>query len=460
MEAGGRFTRGINLETINSYVALAAAFINFTFALLAVSRTSRETVYTTFALVCLGVAWWNFCDFMVFATGHPIWMPTGTGHTTLWKNLVSIGSCLAAAALFHFTMAVVDRDKTGRPLIVLAYTLAIPLGILPSTAHFSEAVNRFWVGPWWNLTFFTLLFPFLAASIVIIARAYRRSKDTEEKGWLRFILIAMIIQVFSGMTDLFHKLAMHLPPLGHLGSTIGPSILAAGVYRYRKSFDILAQAQRKLELISETAAQVAHEVRNPLTAIKGLLKLLADSHSSLDSEKTGQYMQIMGEESERIENILNNLQDLTRPLALEMEETDVNDVLVRTVRLVQLQKGNLDITFNLDEDLPPIEADPSLLKQVFLNLIGNASDACGNGGLLDIRTSSDRRKLEICFSDNGPGVPEEIRSRLFEPFFTTKDTGLGLGLVIVQRIIETHRGAIRIDSGDTGGTLVTVSLPF
>ena len=146
----------IDFSTINAYLALIAVVINFTFALLAIVRTSRETVYITFALVCIGVAWWNFWDLMVFATGNPVWNPVGIGATTPWKNIVSIGSTLAVAAMFHFTLAVVDKLRQNRRFIVLAYMLAIPIGVLPSFAGLSETVYRFYVGPGWNLTFFIL----------------------------------------------------------------------------------------------------------------------------------------------------------------------------------------------------------------------------------------------------------------------------------------------------------------
>ena len=240
---------------------------------------------------------------------------------------------------------------------------------------------------------------------------------------------------------------------------MGPSILATGVYRYRKTFDILAQAQRRLELLSETAAQVAHEVRNPLTAIKGLVKLQTAARDDLNREKIDQYQGILTEEVERIENILSNLQDLTKPLAPDMESTDINMVLLKTVQLAEFRGIGLDVKLDLKEDLPRITADPSLLKQVFMNLLHNASEACGESGQLQIETSSDRRRVRIQFSDDGPGFPEEISSRLFEPFFTTKDSGLGLGLVVVDRIIEIHKGTVEIANNDPAGARVTVSLP-
>jgi signal transduction histidine kinase len=256
---------GINLFAFNSYIALVAAVVNFTLALLVMLRTSRETVYATFALACLGVAWWNFWDFMVYASGNPLWLPMGLNVDTPWKNIVSLGSTLAAAAMFHFILALVGRLRGNRTWIVLAYVLAFFLATIPIVALYSEPVNRFWTGPGWNLSFFIFLFPFILAGIILIAVAFWDARGKEEGQWLKFILAAVILQVATGMTDLFHKIFPFLPPLGHLGSAIGPMILATGVFRYRRAFDILAQAQGKLELISRLAAEVAHEVKSPLT---------------------------------------------------------------------------------------------------------------------------------------------------------------------------------------------------
>jgi signal transduction histidine kinase len=449
----------INFFAVNSYIALAAAVVNFTLALLVMLRTSRETVYTTFALACLGVAWWNFWDFMVYASGNPLWPPMGFNVDTPWKNIVSIGSTLAAAAMFHFTLALVGRLRGNRTWVVLAYVLAIPLALSPIAALYSEPVQRFWTGSGWNLSFFILLFPFILASIILVAVAFRDARGTEEGQWLKFILAALILQVATGMTDLFHKLVPSLPPLGHLGSVIGPVILATGVFRHRRAFDILAQAQGKLELISRMAAEVAHEVKSPLTAIKGIVSLLAGITNMPDTGRTQQYRDILTEEFERIENILGNLQDLTKPLEVVKEKVDINHLIKKTLQLTSLDELGLDISFEDSEKAQQAEADPSLLKQVVLNIVRNASEACEEDGKLEIRTCLDHDFIRIEFTDNGPGVSEEVRARIFEPFFTTKSSGLGLGLVVTSRIVEAHGGRIFMDNVQPTGVRVTILIP-
>lgn len=450
---------GINFLAFNSYVALVAAVVNFTLALLAMLRTSRETVYITFSLICAGVAWWNFWDFMVYASGNPIWLPLGLNTDTPWKNIVAIGSTLAAAALFHFTVALIGRLRGNIPWVALAYILAVPIAFSPVAALFSESINRFWTGTGWNLTFFIFLFPFMLASFILLTGAYLRGRRSNEGEWLKYILAALVIQVMTGMTDLFHKIVPSLPPLGHLGSVIGPLVFATGVYRYRQAFDVLAQTQGKLELVSRMAAEVAHEVRNPLTAVKGIARLLNGTADNPGGEKIQQYQEIVTEEIERIENILGNLQDLTKPLKVVKEKVDINDLIKRTLQLTSVDETGLAISFNNGESIPLAEADPSLLKQVILNIVRNASDACEKDGKLEIRSLLDHDFIRIEFTDDGPGVSKEIRSRIFEPFFTTKNSGLGLGLVVILRIVEAHGGRVLIDNIEPTGAKVTILIP-
>ncbi|UCG38187.1 MAG: hypothetical protein JSV00_08305 [bacterium] len=458
-EATRLFPGVLSFETVNAYIALTAAVLNFAFALLALARTSRETLYVTFSLVCLGVAFWNFADFMIFASGNPIWLPPGAFHQTPWKKLVSLGSCLAVASLFHFTSILVERAEKNRFWIILAYAAAFPLALTPVLTPLSDLIYRFWVGIGWNLVFFFLLFPFLLSCMVMVASAMERAGEGKERSWLKFILLAIIIQVATGLTDLFHKMQLSLPPLGHLGSVLGPMVLAAGLYRHRKAFDELAQTRKKLDLLSSMAAEIAHEIRSSLTAIKGLTRLRADLIKKLDLEKIRQYQDILVEEFQRIEGILASLQDFTRPLIIEKEPVKVNEVVRKTVRLTNLEDLKLEIDLNLDDSLPAVQADPSLLKQVFLNLLRNAAEACGQDGRLRIATSLNHGSLAIEFVDNGPGVPEEVQARVFEPFFSTKDSGFGLGLAVIARILEAHGGAVSIENVQPTGAKVTVLLP-
>jgi two-component system nitrogen regulation sensor histidine kinase GlnL len=232
-----------------------------------------------------------------------------------------------------------------------------------------------------------------------------------------------------------------------------------GVFKHRKTYDVLAQMRMKLDALSEMAADIAHEIRNPLGSIKGASNLLANELKSLNQPKIQEYHTIITEEIERLNNILTNFQDLTKPLKIEKDSVSMNEVIQKTVKLVKMGIQNLDIRLELSTNLPMIQADASSLKQVFLNLIKNAAEACGSGGELEIKTACDPPWIKITFSDDGPGIPPELVNRIFEPFFTTKARGMGVGLAICQRIIQAHNGRIEINNRLPKGTQFNIFLP-
>lgn len=459
---GGRdeiLFRDLSFETVNAYIALAAVGINFTFAVMVLMRTSRETIYTTFALICLSVAFWNFADFMVYTSGEPTWLPAGVSHATPWKYLGPAGSGPAVGFLFHFACALVKKGRRMIFWIILCYALAVIVGFSPAASFFHRGLRTFVDGVGWNLSFFIALFPFIMASIVMVLSALHRSSDAGERDYLRFISAALILQVLMGLTDLFQRLDLPLPPLGHLGSSIGPVILGIGISRHRKAFDVLAQTRMKMDLLSEMAAGITHEIRNPLTAIKGITRLKPEVFKSLDDEKIKEYQEIVNEEIFRIEDILTSFRDSTKPIVVGRDRVVINDVIRKIVKLINLQVLELKLELALADNLPEANADPSLLRQVFLNLVRNASEACGKGGCLNIETGFDDDWIWTRFTDNGPGIPGELMERIFDPFFSTKEGGMGMGLPIIKRIVDAHQGRITIEGASPSGTRVTVLIP-
>jgi len=294
----------------------------------------------------------------------------------------------------------------------------------------------------------------------MLFQAVRRTKAREEKSRLYYIFAAVIIGVFTGLSDLVQLLNVPIPPLGHLGCLIVSTILAIGVFKHRGAYDVLAQMRIHLESMSETAAAIAHEIRNPLTSIKGVSSLLSKELADLDRPRVWEYHTMICEEIDRLNNIVESLQYFTKPIKLEKGAVSINNLIERTVHLLELNPIGLKIRLDLSEHLPMVRADASLLKQVFLNLIKNAAEACGPGGELVVRTESASPWMRISFSDNGPGIPFDSLQHIFEPFYTTKATGMGVGLAISQRIIEAHEGRIEARNGDPGGAQFSILLPL
>jgi len=190
------------------------------------------------------------------------------------------------------------------------------------------------------------------------------------------------------------------------------------------------------------------------------VNLLASGAShGLPQPAVQEYADIIKEEIMRLDSILGNFQQMTKPLTILKESVSINDILLRTVRLADAGITSLSISVDLALDLPPVSADASLLKQVFINLIKNASEACSTDGELAINTARLPRGVSITFRDNGPGISPDLLDSIFEPFFTTKSTGMGMGLAISRRLIEAHDGRLDAESSGSSGATFTVFLP-
>jgi two-component system, NtrC family, sensor histidine kinase HydH len=225
----------------------------------------------------------------------------------------------------------------------------------------------------------------------------------------------------------------------------------------------------RLAALGEMAAGLAHEIRNPLGAIKGAAQVL--DPSSAPGEHT-ELFKVIVEEVNRLNKVVSEFLDYARPLKQNFAPTDVNDVLTRTVKLFQGESvpANLDIRLELAEKLPKVMADPEQLKQVVLNLIINSVQAMPGGGTVVLSTArpdeatwrdfrSQPELVELRVRDNGKGIPDDERQNIFVPFFTTKEKGTGLGLAICQRIVKNHGGTIGVTPKTGPGAEFVIRLP-
>jgi two-component system sporulation sensor kinase A len=212
----------------------------------------------------------------------------------------------------------------------------------------------------------------------------------------------------------------------------------------------------KLTLAGQLAAGIAHEIRNPLTAIKGFLQLLEQGHN-LQKD----YFNIMGSELTRIEFILNELLLLAKPTKLMFAKVKVNAILSQVATLLETEAilKNVEIVTHLEGDLF-INGDENQLKQVFINFVKNAIEAMPHGGTILIEMKEKSDFLLISITDQGSGIPEEKLEKIGQPFFTTKEKGTGLGLTVSFNIIENHNGEITFESEVDKGTTVKVKLPL
>ena len=231
-----------------------------------------------------------------------------------------------------------------------------------------------------------------------------------------------------------------------------------------KLYDRMKERDR-LAALGEMAAGLAHEIRNPLGAIKGAAQLLLPSEGGAAAE-AGEFLGIIVEESNRLNRVVSQFLDYARPFKATLEPLDLNEIVRKTVQLLppQLDVGpRATVALELGE-VPPTRGDAEQLRQVFLNLAINAIQAMPDGGALTISTATQRARdgsavAVVRFADTGRGIPALQLKNLFIPFFTTKDKGIGLGLPISQRIVEHHGGRIEVRSREGAGSTFSVVLP-
>ncbi len=217
----------------------------------------------------------------------------------------------------------------------------------------------------------------------------------------------------------------------------------------------------KLAAIGGLAAGVAHEIRNPLSSIKGIASYYKNKFEdgSQDREMAG----VMIEEVDRLSRVISELLEFARPATLNLKPTDVNQLLEHAVRLIQAEAAakKVEIQRHLSPDRVPARVDPDRLTQCFLNLYLNALQAMEDGGRLTIASAveaGDRVVIDI--EDTGPGIAAKDLGQIFDPYFTTKPKGTGLGLAIVHKIVEAHRGQIKVRSTTGQGTVFSLTLPL
>lgn len=436
-------------HTIDTYLALAVALLNFVYAILVMARTSRMIFYLIFFFICVCNVVWNLGDFMFFLTG-----------LRSWHYFSFIGSSLLPALMFHFVRILVAPQRKIRRWIIPAYFFSALLAISAPLAFVNVHVRGFVDSVNWNILYLVLLGPFLILAAAMLIHALRCAASEIETIRLRYILAVVLIGVTTGLTELIQPMRVPVPTLGHLGCLVYSSILTYGVFKHRAAFDVLVEMRNRLQIMSEMAASIAHEIRNPLTSIKAAANLMKKEIKQTENAACEEYFNIVTEEIERLNNILSNFQYYTRPIKVEKEEVSMERVLQRTVRLAEADINRLRICVESSDKIPAVQADASLIRQVFLNLIKNAGEACGSDGKLLIRLDNAPPFLKISFTDNGPGIPKDLMERIFEPFFTTKTTGMGVGLAISQRIVQAHGGRIEVKNLIPKGTRFSVFLPL
>jgi two-component system, sporulation sensor kinase E len=226
--------------------------------------------------------------------------------------------------------------------------------------------------------------------------------------------------------------------------------------RSRNKMEELLRRSEKLTTVGQLAAGVAHEIRNPLTTLRGFLQLQKETQRLSIS-----HVHLMLSELDRINLIVGEFLILAKPQAVRFMVKDARAVLQDVIALMNSEAllHNIEFTVTVTEEECLISCEENQLKQVFINLLKNAIEAMPGGGFIHLHIASKREYIAITITDEGEGIPEEMISKIGDPFFTGKETGTGLGIMVSQRIISSHKGTLEIKSKVGVGTTVKVLLP-
>ena len=261
------------------------------------------------------------------------------------------------------------------------------------------------------------------------------------------------IPLRDGSSKIFDSFKM--PLFNDDGSRKGLVVMGREITALKETERKLRQSE-KMSVLGELAAGIAHEIRNPLTTIKGFLQMGQEKSINLD-----QHIDVLVDEIDRINSIVNELLDIAKPTGIIFSNHNLNTIVKEVVEMQSIEASLQNARINvIEKDQFNTYCNDSKLKQVFINIIKNSLEAVNTDGEVTITIANKNEDyVAVTFEDNGCGIAENHLKHIGEPFYSVKENGIGLGMTVCYSIIETHKGSIHITSQVNSGTCVEVLLP-
>ena len=355
------------------------------------------------------------------------------------------------SVLIKIALATLLLDHTGEIGINSSYYPIYYLPTVTAAMYFGPLGTLFWTAVA-SLAYCSYLIP-----------AHWEYEITEEG--LYFLAIRVLFFFLAAM--LVNRFAVEIRRQVARYQALSETLEATNLQLQRAEAD--ARRSERLAALGQLSAGLAHEIRNPLNVIKGSAEMLTQKlkdSQPLASELAG----YISSEVNRLNALVARFLDFARPSHLDLQPQKIDELIERALASVHAESPNANVRVERDyaRGLPEIDADPQLCERIFVNLVQNAYQAMNSPGAAPDRvlhisiapeTASGRDGVGVTIQDSGPGVPSELREQIFNPFFTSKKDGVGLGLALVAKFVDDHRGSIRLENNSGPGASFHVFLP-
>ncbi|HZI10759.1 MAG TPA: ATP-binding protein [Myxococcus sp.] len=494
--------------TSGMWTSLLACVGQLALAGLALARVGRSPLALPLSLLSIALSTWNFAGFALERSGEPGWRLVG--HTA---GLMTVPSTL------HFILAFVGRRRSHAWAMFGTYAVfgALAMAMLAGLGAPSLAARLLTVR--FGLVVTGLVVPILGGGFALLELHLRRTQHPDERARAGLVMLGLTLLVALLLTELAAELGLQVPRLGNLGTLLGlpvmglvalrfglfgrdggaprmalhaAGVVGGGVLAYLAVFRLFAEqaaplvvctAAVTLSLVAATrrgvtafvtrrermerlatlgrfSAQMAHDLKNPIAAMKGAAQYLKEEHARGRSwDDQGEFLDLLLEQVERLDRVVDTYQRLARVEPLP-RPVDLGRLVEGVLSLQAFASpGQVVIRRELTAGLPPCAGDEDLLANALENLVRNACEAMPKGGTLTVRTLRDGADVAVEVEDTGEGMDARTRERAFDDFFTTKASGSGLGLAFVRRVVEAHGGQVALTSREGHGTVVRLRLP-
>ena len=493
----------------HAWVALLAAAGQLALFFVAVGRVARSPVAMPLSLLTVSLFSTSFCE-----------LALEVSHGPEWGWLEAAAAPITVALAMHLVLSFVGRRKALSWLLYLHYAVFGLLSTNSLLAFFVPAERAFVGSPSWTLLVLALVAPSTALASLFLLVHLTRAVGAQEQGRTRLLLIGIAWAASFALSDLLANLGVDVPRLGSLGN-LGSNLLlvfvvfrlklfgrelsttnavsavgmaAVAVLAYLSLFRLFSsnvtlllvgtasvtltllvvsrrvmvaravgrERMERLTTLGRFSAQMAHDLKNPLAALKGAAQFLKEEHARGNTlADQGDFLDLILEQIERLHTVVDHYQRLGRVEPVR-QPLNLNELVTGVLALQAFAgTGPVQVRTELAAMLPECRVDRDLLAGALENLVRNAFEAMPRGGAVTVRTGQEEPGGEVFLSveDTGDGMDARTRERAFDDFYTTKPTGSGMGLAFVRRVVEAHGGAVSLTSKEGVGTEVRLTLP-